>query len=108
MQVITKLDEIPAGAKLAKDVVDVKGRLLLGAGTAIESRHLRILQTWSIQSVVIAEDIDHVEALPCSKNPSEVMSLESEIEAKFVLNDPEHPMVRRLMLLAQREANINS
>lgn len=50
------MDKLEAGLEVAEDVFNVNGMLLLGKGTMLTDRHIRILKTWGVDSVRIEGD----------------------------------------------------
>lgn len=50
------VDKLTAGMVLAADVFNVNRGLLLGKGTVLTERHLRILKTWGIERVGIVHE----------------------------------------------------
>lgn len=47
------VDHLKAGMVLGSDLKDAKGRFLLGSGTAIEEKHIRIMKIWGITAADI-------------------------------------------------------
>jgi hypothetical protein len=47
------VNNLKPGMKLDGDVLDITGRLLLGSGTEIDEKHIRIFKTWGIVEVDI-------------------------------------------------------
>jgi hypothetical protein len=47
------VSNLKPGMTLESDVLDITGRLLLGSGTEIDERHIRIFKTWGIVEVDI-------------------------------------------------------
>ncbi len=47
------VDDLKTGMVLASDLKDANGRFLLGAGVAIEEKHIRIMKIWGITSADI-------------------------------------------------------
>jgi hypothetical protein len=52
------VSNLKPGMTLDSDVLDITGRLLLGSGTGIDEKHIRIFKTWGIVEVDVrgAED----------------------------------------------------
>ena len=48
------IDDVRCGMTLAGDVLGKNGRKLLGAGTVLESGHLRVLRIWGVSAVDVA------------------------------------------------------
>lgn len=51
-----RLADISQGMVLTADVRNRHGQVLLAAGTALDARQIRVLQTWGIASVQVASD----------------------------------------------------
>ena len=50
------LDEVETGAKLAADVADRQGRVLLKSGVTLNQNNIRTLQAWGVLEVEIEGD----------------------------------------------------
>lgn len=51
------IDKLTPGNILAKAVMNSYGQTLIPSGVKLEERHLKILKTWNIKSVHIADDL---------------------------------------------------
>lgn len=49
-------NDLRSGMTLAQDVCDHHGRLLLGTGTVLEDKHVRMLKLWGIASVKVQDE----------------------------------------------------
>jgi hypothetical protein len=47
------VETIQPGMTLAEPVVNRHGQVLLGAGAALTDRHITVLKTWGVRSVII-------------------------------------------------------
>lgn len=50
------VDKVSPGMILDEDVVHMNGRILMRAGNEITDKHIKILKTWGILTVNIAQD----------------------------------------------------
>ena len=81
------------------DVMNSNGFLLLSKGTVLTQRHLQVLDTWGIESVMIAGD----EPAPAPVAPplsSAMKKVEAEIDRRFQHVQPDLPVVQFLRQLA--------
>jgi hypothetical protein len=86
--------------KLAGDVIERTGRVLLRAGTEITEKHLDILRKWGVTEVdaegatveVPAEDLQPLD-------PAVLHEAENRAQALFRHTDSNHPAVRELLRL---------
>jgi HD-like signal output (HDOD) protein len=66
-QLVVPADELKAGMLLADDLIHFNGRLLLGKGTCLTPKYLRILRMWGIteapilKSGIVAEEPEYFE-----------------------------------------------
>lgn len=107
------VDYIKAGMLLADDLKDSNGRFLLGRGTIIEEKHIRIMKMWGITAADIEgvdqeraaqEELNHIEPELLKKIQTYVNALFCEKDAKEKI---EHEVVReikrlRILRLARR------
>lgn len=73
---IRSIDKLEPGVEVAEDVFNINGMLLLGKGTFLTDRHIRILKTWGVDSVRIVGDN------PLDQEPEMVIPPEFIIEAE--------------------------
>lgn len=89
----TTLEQLIPGMKLASDLVETGGRLLLPSGTALTERHLRYFQMWGITDV----DTWVGEGTPAESfppvDPVQVAAAESRLAGLFRHTDLSHPVV---------------
>lgn len=93
------VQSLHVGNIVARDVNNRSGKKLIGAGTSITANHLETLKAWGIFTIDVMDTEDPnspAEKVPPTHHSSEVMS-------KFKLNDVQHPMIERLMQLAEQE-----
>ncbi len=89
------IEQVSPGMKIAANVCDHNGRVLLAAGTALEERHFRMFKMWGIRSVEIDNVSDPGQPVaegsaPGNSLPEEVTR---EIEDLFRHNRPDHPAI---------------
>ncbi len=96
------VDNLVVGMRLDEDVRDRTGRMLLGAGVDLTSKHLRILRMWGVIEVSVAgiEGDDKAAHLPEDVNPSELELAEKALATLFRNADMNHPVNRELLRLA--------
>jgi len=55
MSKVISIDSIEPGLILSKPIVNSFGQVLLGAGTEIQDRHIKLLKTWNIETFEVKE-----------------------------------------------------
>lgn len=107
------VDYIKPGMLLADDLKDANGRFLLGRGTVIQEKHIRIMKMWGITSADIEgvdqeraaqEELSHIEPELLKKIQTYVNAIFSEKGSKKA---NEHEAIReikrlRILRLARR------
>lgn len=95
------VSDIRVGMVLAADLKDARGRFLLGKGTVIEEKHLRVIKIWGITAVdiegvnpehVAQEAVDRIE-------PGILQKVKPYIEKRFGCSREEHGALRELKRL---------
>lgn len=95
------LDRLTPGMKLAADVKDRTGRVILAAGSSLTEKHLRIFRMWGITQA----DVEGVDARPEQVTvPVEDTDILREAELRvrelFRHTDLSHPAVGELSRLS--------
>lgn len=90
------LENIKPGMRLAKDVHDRNGRLILPAGTEIAEAHLRTLKVWRVVSVSVEAGSEEPPAPGDALNPVIKKRLEIRFKQLFQNADVSHPFMQRL------------
>ena len=99
------IDNVESGMKLARDVVNARGQVLIPAGSTLEDRQLRGLKIWGVKAVFVEgsalsdSDVDG-EARVLSPQARE--EIENHIAYKFSLNEGnlDHPLLVELKKLS--------
>jgi hypothetical protein len=99
---IVALDNLETGMVLAAEVHDRSGRLLLGAGTELNQKHLVIFRTWGVAEVNIAgaDDSDGHAVLPSDVSQEELERAEKMLEPLFRLAGTENPVMKEIFNIA--------
>jgi hypothetical protein len=102
---IILLEDIQPGMILNNNLKDRSGRILLGEGTEITEKHLRILKMWG----VLEADIQGVERESVMQkvnipfDPALQEEVETELNQQFRHTDRQHPLISELFrLISQR------
>ena len=86
-----------------EDVRDRSGRLLLGRGSAVEDKHIRLFRAWGVSQVVIHSQEAAAEPV-ATATPAPDSELwqraEAMVQDRFRFSNPDSPAVRELMRLA--------
>ncbi|QGU32131.1 hypothetical protein [Thermochromatium tepidum] len=89
-----RLTEIQPGMRLAKDVHDPQGRILIRAGVVLSERQIRLLRSWAVADVCIARD---EEAGDLGRRHPEISDeLLRSIDTQFSLSNRDHPVIQAL------------
>ncbi|PIQ95450.1 MAG: hypothetical protein COV67_14790 [Nitrospinae bacterium CG11_big_fil_rev_8_21_14_0_20_56_8] len=93
-----KLKDLKEGMFVSKDVKDRTGRVVVTAGTRMNSKHLKIFKSWGIISVEVEDksysglgagnEMDGTEGIP--------EPVIREMSALFKYTDKRHPAIREL------------
>ncbi len=96
-----RIEKLKAGMRIAEDVRDVKGRLLLPKGKPIGPEHRRIFKIWGITQVEIAGIPDNGDKAPEPRiDPVWMETVGRETEQIFCRTDREHPAVKEIFTQA--------
>lgn len=100
MGIIT-IDKLDAGMRLAADVKDRGGRVILAAGNELTEKHLKIFRMWGITQADIrgAEPTKSAAAEPETADPEVRMEAELRVRDLFFHTDPNHPAIAELTRL---------
>ena len=95
------IDNLEPGMALAANVLDKNGRLLLGEGVVLGSKHLFIFRTWGI----VEADIVGVSAADAGEFPDAIsgeklIQVKSRLLPLYCHADVEHPAISELLRLA--------
>jgi hypothetical protein len=85
-----RFDDLKPGMKLAADLREPGGRLLLPNGTELTERHLRYFQMWGVQEAQIMGEGPPV-VVPV--DPVALAEAEAATTARFRHSDLAHPAV---------------
>lgn len=98
---IINLEDIQPGMILNGDIKDRSGRLLLGAGSELTTKHLKIFKAWGVTEADI-QGIEKEEVAVRATAQTDPLLLEkAEAEARelFRHTDLEHPFIKELFRL---------
>jgi len=88
--------KLKIGMVLADDVRDIKGRLLLSRGKAIDPDHIRIFKIWGIPQVEVAGGSEDDDAPPAPIDPAWLEAARQEAEQLFILTERDHPAIKEI------------
>ena len=99
---LISLNDIQPGMKLASEVKDRNGRVLLAAGQEITEKHLKIFKTWGVTDANIegASQEDMVAKDLANVDPEVHRLAEEHVLAKFRHAGTTHPGMKELARLA--------
>lgn len=97
------IDQLYSGMVLKSNVCDRTGRILLGQGSVLNERHLRIFKTWGVTDVDIQapeSSVAHQEATPVPALPKSMDAAKKRAEWYFKHTDLSHPAMQQLFVLS--------
>lgn len=100
-----RVKQLESGRQLSEDVVSASGRLLLKAGTTIETKHLEILRTWGVTEVdIVGDDMAQDESnISFSELPLAVRNrIYLNLKQQFRHSNVKHSLIKDLIIY-QRE-----
>jgi hypothetical protein len=100
-----EIERCVVGMKLAADVRDHNGRILLASGTTLEEKHFRVFKMWGIRNVPIedsGETANAGDAAPAA-DPEKLRKMEEELDIIFRHTNRENPVIQSLYRLAMNK-----
>jgi hypothetical protein len=97
-----RLAEIQPGMRLAKDVHDPHGQILIRAGVVLGERQIRALRSWGVTEVGIVQDEDRTDST--IRDPKAIAEIRRSIDIQFSLSNRDHPMIQALHALCLNRA----
>lgn len=98
---VIKLNKLKVGMKLAGDVEDINGRILLKTGVTINNNHLKIFKSWGIMEVDVQgaekQDLESIDEKDLK--PEILEKAKEEMTRIFDLTDLSHPVIKELFQL---------
>ena len=91
-----KVKSLEPGMQLVADVCDPNGRFLLGKGCELADKHIKALNAWGVISVEIRDEDMPEKADAISISPEIYETIENQVKARFIHNDPGNPFVSEL------------
>ncbi|MCK7579030.1 MAG: hypothetical protein MZV65_27075 [Chromatiales bacterium] len=83
--------------RLARDVHDPHGQILIRAGVILGERQIRALRSWGVAEVAIVQDEDGTDS--GIRDPRAIDEIRHAIDIQFSLSNRDHPMIRALHVL---------
>jgi hypothetical protein len=101
---LLSIDNLAEGMVLGSDIHDRSGRLLLGSGTELNARHIRMFRTWGItEADIVGIDDQYCGTSPAADiDPACLKSADIELRPLFRNTDLSYPPmgeIYRLCLL---------
>ena len=95
------LDNLEPGMTLATNVLDKSGRLLLGEGVVLESKHLFIFRTWGVvEADIVGVGGADANVLPDNITQEKLDQAKNTLLPLYCHADLEHPAICELLRLA--------
>ncbi len=98
-----QLAGIQPGMRLAKDVYDPYGQILMRAGTVLNERQIRALRTWGIAKVAIAPAVPSPGS-DLDQHPQRIAAICHLLDEQFSLSNHDHPAIQALYNLCLNRA----
>jgi putative nucleotidyltransferase with HDIG domain len=95
------ISELKPDMVLASDLRDQSGRLLIGKGTKLTPKYIKICKMWGvIEADIVGISQEEIAAAVMGKfDPATIAAAEQKVAARFIDTDMEHPAVRELFRL---------
>lgn len=93
---------------IARDVVDLNGRVLLTKGAKITPKHVKIFKVWGIPEVCIEGGPESTTNEGAGKNAEckRLEEIKNELQTVFCHNDLDHPFIKELFSIClERQQN---
>ncbi|MBK1718965.1 hypothetical protein [Thiocystis violacea] len=97
-----RIEDIQPGMRLAKDIHDPHGHILMRAGLAITERQIRAFKSWGIHEVEITSD--EAPNPREIRDPKAIAEIHQLLDTQFSLSNLDHPTVQALHQLCLRRA----
>ena len=97
-----RLDQIRPGMKLAQDVVNFSGQVLLYKGSPLQPKDIKNFKAWGILEVAI-QNVLKDSSLPLDNNRIDtnlLVEAQSEISNLFRYSNLSHPVISELLRLS--------
>lgn len=89
-----RLEQVEPGMRLAKDVYDPHGTVLLRAGIQISERHIKAFKSWGIHEIPL--EPEGGPPRPRTPDPAALAEIREMLDTQFSLSNLDHPAVRAL------------
>ena len=101
---LVPIDKLEPGLKVARDVVNVNGMVLLAAGVELASQHLRTLKMWGIDAVQVEgeEAGGAPERLDSAISPAVEQAAQTRVNQRLKHVPADDPASAYLRLMAVR------
>lgn len=106
--IIVRLKNIKPGMVSSSEVKDARGRVLLGTGQAITSKHIKAFKAWGVTEVAILKAPHERFLSEKEEIPELPKKLEEEVQELFRYTDRRHPAMKELFNLhIQRKLEVS-
>ena len=97
-----RLDQLKAGMKLAQDVTNFSGQVLLYEGSPLQSKDIKNFKAWGILEVAVeATSLDSSAPQKQQRiDPKLLAEAQNDISSLFRLANLSHPVISELMRLS--------
>ncbi|NEV62969.1 hypothetical protein [Thiorhodococcus minor] len=97
-----RLTDMAPGMRLAKDVYDPNGNVLMRSGTVVTERLVKALRSWGIDEVTIEADAE--DAASAMLDPKTAAEIRALLDQQFSLSNRDHPVIQALYGLCLERA----
>ena len=97
-----RLDQLQPGMKLAQDVVNFSGQVLLYKGNPLQPKDIKNFKAWGILEVAVENSsVDPATSLENNKIDAKLLvEAQGEISSLFRYSNLSHPVISELMRLS--------
>jgi len=97
-----RIDQVKPGMKLAQDVINFSGRVLLYKGNPLQSKDIKNFKAWGILEVPVeTNSLDPAATLDQNRIDAKLLvEAQKEISSLFRYSNLSHPVISELMRLS--------
>jgi putative nucleotidyltransferase with HDIG domain len=96
---VAKVQDLVPGEKVAKDIVNTHGQVILSAGTLVTPRHRTLLKAWGIVEALVSDD---TKTMPAVGSSSPDAPPASTPPLPFAIDENAHPALVELAAVVAR------
>jgi hypothetical protein len=97
-----RIDQIKPGMKLAQDVINFSGQVLLYKGNPLQPKDIKNFKAWGVMEIAVENSsLDHSSPLDNNRIDTKLLvEAQSEISDLYRYSNLSHPVISELMRLS--------